>query len=158
MTWVDLGIIAILALSAFGGFRRGFVFEVAIIVGSIVAFAVARQEYPDVRNVLAQVAASSTWLTVIAYLLVFLIVWGAIIVVARWIRRLVRTFGLGPLDRIGGTAIGVLQGLLLVELLLYLGERVPATNIRQAVEAAALTPTLLQLVPVLHGWFPRINA
>jgi membrane protein required for colicin V production len=158
MTWVDLAVVAILALTAFGGFRRGFIFEVAVILGSIVAFAVARQEYPDVRSVIAQVAPHSTWATVIAYLVVFLIVWGAIMVVARWVRRLVRTFGLGPLDRLGGTAIGVLQGLLLVELLLYLGERVPATDIRRAVTQATLTPTLLQLIPMLHGWFPHVGA
>ena len=158
MNWVDIGVIILVVLSAFGGWRRGFIFEVAVILGSLVAFAVARQEYADVRQILSPVAGSSSWLTVISYLLVFLIVWGAIIFLALKLRRLVRVFGLGLVDRLGGTAIGFLQGLLVVELLLYLGERVPAAALRHDVKHAALTPTFLQLIPVLHQWFPHVGA
>jgi membrane protein required for colicin V production len=155
MTWVDIAIIAILGASTLAGYLRGFIFEVAAILGAIIAFAVARQEYGDVRTLLSHVAGSSSWLTVISYLLVFLIVWGAIIFLARRLRGLVRMFGLGLLDRLGGAAIGLLQGLLVVELLLYLGKRVPNGPLRHAVNHAALTPTLVQLIPLLHHWFPH---
>lgn len=157
MNWVDFGVVILLALSAFAGWRRGFIFEVALILGSLVAFAVARQEYTDVRRILSQFAGSSSWLTVISYLLVFLIVWGAIIFLARRARNLVRLAGLGLVDRLGGAAIGFLQGLLVIELLLYLGERVPAATLRHDVKHAAFTPTLLQLIPVLHNWFPHVG-
>lgn len=155
MTWVDLIVIVVLALAAFGGFRQGFIVQTATLLGSIAAFFVARQEYPDVRRILAQIAGGSSWLTVVAYLLVFLIVWGAIIFIARRIRGAVRLFGFGLLDRLGGAAIGFLQGLLVVELLLYLGKRVPAAGLRHAVNHAALTPSLVQLIPLLHRWFPH---
>jgi membrane protein required for colicin V production len=155
MTWVDVAILALLALTLLAGYFRGFIFEIATILGVIVAFAVARQEYGDVRNLLSQVAGTSSWLTVISYLLVFLVVWGAIIFVARRLRGLVRMFGLGLVDRLGGAAIGFLQGVLVVELLLYLGKRVPNGSIRHAVNHATLTPTLVQLVPLLHHWFPQ---
>jgi membrane protein required for colicin V production len=156
MNWVDWVIIALLAGSTFSGFRQGFILEVATLLGSVAAFAVARQEYPDVRHILSPIAGSSQWLTVVSYLLVFLVVWGAIIFLARRLRRLAHLFGFGLVDRLGGAAIGFLQGLLVVELLLYLGERIPAAGLRHDVKHAALTPTFLQLIPLLHQWFPHV--
>lgn len=156
MNGLDFVLLAILALAAFGGFRQGFVLEVAGILGGVIALGVARVEYADVRATLARLLPHSPWLTVVAYLLVFLLVWGAIIIVARRIRSLVRLMMLGWLDRLGGTIIGLVQGALLVEVVLYFARRVPQTGVRQLAHHSTLAPIFLSVMPTFNHLFPYV--
>lgn len=158
MTWVDIAIIVILAGTTFAGFRQGFIVEVATIVGAVVALAVARLEYHNVRHVLAQVLSHSPWLTAISYLVIFMVVWGVIIFAAQRLRSAVRMLMLGGVDRLGGAIIGLLQGILLVELLLYIGRRLPAHDLRHAINHAQLTPIFTHALPLLHKLFPHVTA
>jgi membrane protein required for colicin V production len=153
---IDIIILVLLALAAFTGFRRGFVLEIAGIFGAVVALAVARLEYADVRTFLEQFAPRSPWLTIVAYLLVFLALWGAITIVARKIRSLVRLMMLGWLDRLGGAVIGLVQGALLVELLLYFTRRVPNGDLRQLANHSALAPVFLSIMPLLNHVLPHV--
>jgi membrane protein required for colicin V production len=157
MTGVDLAIIVIVGASTLFGLWRGFIVEIATILGAVAGLGVASLEYVDLRRVLAQVAPHSAWLTVVSYLLIFLVVWGAILLIARRVRLLVRLMMLGWLDRLGGAVVGFLQGALVVELLLYLGKRVPAGTLRHAVSDAQLTPTFQSFLPYLQHWFPHVT-
>lgn len=156
MTIIDLIIVVLLAAAAFAGFRQGFIVEAAGILGAVAALAIARLEYKDVRQVLASFAPQSSWLTVISYLLVFLVVWFAILLVARRLRWLIRLLRLGLPDRIAGAVVGFLQGALVVELLLYLGKRTPNDAIRRSIVHSVLAPTFLNLLPYLHHLFPHV--
>jgi membrane protein required for colicin V production len=138
------------------GFRRGFIMEVAVILGAVVALAVAKLAYPGVRHELAHVAAKSAWLSAISYLGVFLIVWSAILILARIARTAARFLMLGLLDRIGGAVLGLLQSALLLELLLYLGKRVPNHALHLAVKHSVLAPAFLRAVPVVDRLFPHV--
>src|SRR5205085_11354801 len=86
MTAVDIVIVVLLAASTFAGFRQGFIVEVATILGALAGLAAARLEYKDLKNLLVHFFPHSSWLTVISYLLIFLVVWGVIIFAARWLR------------------------------------------------------------------------
>jgi membrane protein required for colicin V production len=156
VTLVDIVILALLVISMLGGFRQGFILMVAGILGAVVALGVARLEYGQVKHLLAQIAPHSSWLTVISYLLVFLVVWGAIILIARKVRLVARILLLGWLDRLGGAAIGIIQGLLVVELLVYLGKRVPNHTVRHAVNHSLLGPSFTHALPYIMHWFPHI--
>jgi membrane protein required for colicin V production len=153
---VDILILVVLAFTSFAGFRQGFILEVAGILGAVAALGVARLEYVDARTILEQFAARSPWLTIVAYLVVFLVVWGAIIIVARKIRLLVRLMMLGWLDRLGGAVIGLVQGALLVALLLYFARRVPPSGIRHLANHSALAPIFLSVMPLLGHVFPHV--
>ena len=154
---IDIVILVVLAGNLVAGLSRGFIVEVATILGALVALAVAKAEYVPVRRLLAQVAPHSSWLTVIAYLAVFLVVWGLIIALARVGRRLARLFLMGGFDRLGGAIIGLLQGAILVELLLYLGKRVPNNSLHRSIAHATLAPTFLHLVPFITRLFPHVT-
>lgn len=138
------------------GFRRGFIMEVAVILGAVVALGVAKLAYPGVRHELAHVAAKSAWLSAISYLGVFLIVWSAILILARIARMAARFLMLGLLDRVGGAVLGMLQSALLLELLLYLGKRVPNHALHLAIKHSALAPAFLRAVPVVDRLFPHV--
>lgn len=156
MNAIDIIVLVLLAVSTFSGFRRGFILEIAGIFGAVVALAVARLEFADVRTMLQQVAPHSAWLTIVAYLLVFLVVWGAIIIVARKIRSLVRLMMLGWMDRLGGAVIGLVQGALLVELLLYFTRRVPNGPLRHLANHSTLAPVFLSAMPALNHLLPHV--
>ena len=156
MNWVDIAIILILIWGVLGGFRRGFMVTVAGILGALLGFAIAKAQYHPVRDVLASFAPHSPWLTVISYLIVFLVVWGLILTLARVLRRVAHLLLLGPLDRLGGAIVGILQSALLLELLLYLGKRVPNKDLAHAVKHSVLAPSFLKLIPTLHQFFPHI--
>jgi membrane protein required for colicin V production len=152
----DIVIIVLLALGFLNGLRQGFVVEVATIFGAVVALAIAKAEYSPVRHLLATVAPRSPWLTVISYLAVFLVVWAVIVAVARKIRLLVRLLFLGWLDRLGGAIVGVLQAALLIELLLYLGKRVPNRGLHRFIAHSSLAPNFLHVIPTINRLFPHV--
>lgn len=156
MTVVDIVILAILVAGMLGGIRQGFIMQVATILGAVVALGVAKLEYPDVRRELAHFASGSQWLTVISYMVVFLIIWGAVIVLARRIRTLARFMLLGWMDRLGGAVIGLLQGLLLVELLVYMGKHVSNGTIHRDIKNSLLASSFTQIFPYINHWFPHI--
>jgi membrane protein required for colicin V production len=157
MNFVDIAIIVILVLGALNGLRAGFIVAVASIIGSIVAFAVARVEYKPVRAFLASFAPHSQWLTVIAYLVVFLVVLAIIMTLARFLRRLAHIFFLGMYDRLGGAILGLIQAAIVLELLLYLGLRVPNGTLHHGMTHSHLAHTFLHLVPALNRFFPHIK-
>jgi len=153
---VDIIILVLLLGGILSGIRRGFVLQVATILGAIAALGVARQEYLDVRQALGQVAPQSPWLTVIAYLLVFLVVWGAIILLARRVRWLVRAMLLGSLDRLGGAVIGLLQAIVLVGVLLYLGSHAPNNQMKTLIAKSSLAPPFVHAISHFNGITPHI--
>lgn len=156
MNGVDVVIIFILIFGALSGMRRGFIVMVASILGALLAFAVARVEYAPVRSFLASFAPHSPWLTIISYLIVFLVVWGLVLAAARMARRTAHMFMLGPLDRLGGFIIGALQSAIVLDLLLYLAKHASSKALASAIKHSTLAPTFLQLVPALHRLFPHI--
>jgi membrane protein required for colicin V production len=153
---VDIVLLVVLVITTLAGFRQGFIMEIAGILGAVAALGVARLEYVDLRTILEQFATKSPWLTIVAYMLVFLVVWGAIVIVARKIRQLVRLMMLGWLDRLGGAVIGLVQGALLIALLLYFAHRVPSTEIRRLANHSALAPIFLSVMPLLSHVFPHV--
>jgi membrane protein required for colicin V production len=158
MNAVDLVVIVLLVIGVAVGFRAGFVVEVAVILGAVVALAVAFVEYSTIRAILTQFVHTSQWVTVISYLLVFVIIWGVIIWVARKVRTVVRFLLLGFFDRLGGAVIGLLQGAILGELFLYLALHVPNHALHHAVRHSRLGPSFLHVVPYLDHLFPHIRA
>jgi membrane protein required for colicin V production len=156
MNAVDIVILVIVVAAVITGLRRGFIVQVAAMLGAVVALGVAKLEYADVRHLLLQVVSKSPWITVISYLLIFFVVWGAILVVARKIRSIARFLLLGWLDRLLGAVLGLLQALLVIELLLYLGKRVPNGALHHAVNHARLTPAFLHALPYISHWFPHV--
>jgi membrane protein required for colicin V production len=156
VTVVDLVILGILLLAAVGGFLRGFIMMVAGTLGAVAALAIAKLEYRDVRQILTGFAGHSPWLTVVAYLLVAVVVWAAIILVARKVRLVARLLFLGWLDRLGGAVFGFLQGLILVELLLYFGRNLHNKPLHHAVKHSLLGPVFAQAFPYVSHWFPHI--
>lgn len=113
MTWLDLAVLIVLALSMAWGVWRGLVREVISLAGWVIAFLVA--------NVLAEPLAQMTrswiprpeWHLLLAFVVIFLLTLTATTLAGVALSRLVKKVGLGGLDRTLGGAFGLARGWLI---------------------------------------------
>ncbi len=118
MTGFDYAVLGIMLLSLLLGLWRGLVYEVLSLLGWPLAFMLSRQFADSLEPLLpvSQEAARQA----LAYALVFiaaLIAWAALV----WVlARLIRAVGLGLLDSLLGSVFGLLRGVLIILVLVWL--------------------------------------
>ena len=114
MTWLDYGIIAVLALSMVWSALRGVVREIVSLGGWIIAFLAANLFAGPLAARLPQAIAGDTLRTLAAFLAIFIAALICSALVGMLMSRLVSAVGLGPLDKALGALFGIARGLLLV--------------------------------------------
>lgn len=118
MTWFDLLILAVLAISTVTAFARGFLLELFSLVGLFVGLIVAAEEYLRVAQWLegwggawtSATAARRDATELAAFLLVSLGIMLAATLLGRILRGTVRQIGLGFVDRVLGAGLGFVKG------------------------------------------------
>jgi membrane protein required for colicin V production len=155
MNWVDWAIVVILLLSIVYGLTRGLLVQIATFAGGLLGLAIAKSNYQSVTDFLASFVPKTHTLTIIAYLLIVLLVWLLIGIGAQSIRTLLRLTVLGCLDRLGGALFGIVQGLLLIEVLVWLGGGIHNSTIRAGLHDSHLAPMLRDALPHLHHLMPK---
>jgi membrane protein required for colicin V production len=116
MTWVDLAVLAVLAVSALLAFMRGLVREVLGLAAWVGSIAAAVWALPHVRPQFQQWLGASSWVDPIAFGVVFLITLVVLIIISRWISAMVRASPVGGIDRTLGLVFGLARGAALVVL------------------------------------------
>jgi membrane protein required for colicin V production len=114
VVWVDVALLAILALSVVVGLVRGLVFEVMSLLGWLAAWIAAQWLSPEVAPHLpvgAPGSASNHAAAFAATFVVALLVWS---VIARVLRMLIHATPLSLVDRLLGAVFGLLRGALLL--------------------------------------------
>ena len=114
MTWVDLVVLAVLAISALLAFMRGLVREVLGLGAWVGAVAAALWALPYARPRFQQWLGPSQWIDPIAFVAVLLVTLIVLMILARWIGALVHNSPLGGLDRTLGLVFGLVRGAALV--------------------------------------------
>lgn len=161
MSWVDIALLALLAISIVLGAWRGLVFEVMTIAGWLVAYVAAPFVAPWVITLLPAEKLGPTLLQALGLVLGFLVVllvWGLI---AKLIRALIHATPLSIVDRLGGAAFGVLRAVLLGLLVAVLVGMTPAVDADPWTQSrlapwlqAALTQVKPLLPATLHDYLP----
>jgi membrane protein required for colicin V production len=114
LAWVDLALMAFLALSVVIGLLRGFVFELLSLAGWFVAYFAGRwltpacQPYIHIGDAGSVVNYGATFACVF---LAALIVWG---LGARLVRAMIHATPLSAADRLLGAGFGLLRGLVVL--------------------------------------------
>ena len=137
MNWVDIIVLAVLAISALSAFLRGFVSEALGIGAWIGAALVAMWGAPGFEPNVRQWTGSAEISTPIAYAGLFIVTLILLSVGVAMIGGVVRGVGLGLVDSSLGIAFGIARGAMLV-MLAYFG-------------AAHLVPPDRWPDPVLHA-------
>ncbi len=118
MTGFDFAVIGIMLVSLLLGLWRGLVYEVLSLAGWPLAFILSRQYAANIEPMLP-VDQQSVRIA-LAYALVFIVVligWGALV----WLfAKLVKAVGLGALDSLLGGFFGLLRGVLVILVLVWL--------------------------------------
>ncbi len=145
MTWVDLVVLGVIAVSALLAFMRGFVREILGIGAWIGAGFVAALALPLARPRFEHWFGMSPWTDPIAVAVIFVVTLIVLTVVAHTIGRLVRGSPLGGLDRTFGLVFGLIRGVALVVVAYVIaGMVVPPENWPEPVRHALLQPLVCE--------------
>jgi membrane protein required for colicin V production len=120
MTWVDLAVLAVLAVSALLAFMRGLVREVLGLAAWVGAIFAGVWALPRVRPQFQHWLGASPWIDPIAFGAVFILSLIVLLLASRWISALVRASPISGLDRTLGLVFGLVRGAVLC-ILAYIG-------------------------------------
>ncbi|MGC9966917.1 MAG: CvpA family protein [Syntrophobacteraceae bacterium] len=114
MNILDWVLICIAAFWVLRGLMRGAISQIFGIAGILIGFLVASYHYEEVSVfIIGQFhSISGSAARPLSFVLLFLITWFIVGVVGFWIARLIRSVGLGFLDRLWGAMIGFGKALL----------------------------------------------
>ena len=142
MTWVDLAVLGLVAVSGLLAFLRGFVREILGIGAWAGAVAAAIAGLPSMRPVVSGWFSRPDWVDPVSFIVVFLVSLIVLLIAAGLLGRLVWQSALGGIDRTLGLLFGLARGAAVVVIAYILGQMVfPIERWPQAVlRARTLTP------------------
>ncbi len=145
----------LVALLTWRAFRRGFLRELVGLAALILAVPVAGVFYDDMTPKLEPIVDSSLGAGLLSFLalLVGVIVGGQLL--GYLLRRSVDMLNLGGADRIAGAAFGLLQGVLLCQVLLIALVIFPMPDLRQEIDESPLATRLLDGTPFVLSILPE---
>ncbi|MDE7374272.1 MAG: CvpA family protein, partial [Odoribacter sp.] len=121
MNYIDIIILLFLLFGACRGFSRGLIIEVATLVGLIlgVCLAISHSSYTEgiLRDFLN---ISSSYLSYIALAVTFIAVVVAVFIIGKVLTKIVDIIALGLLNKMLGTALGILKYFIIVCALLLI--------------------------------------
>jgi membrane protein required for colicin V production len=164
MTWFDLAMLAVLAISALLAFYRGFVREVMGVGAWVGAIAVAFWFAPFVEPRFEQWIHQKEFADPAAIATVFIIALIVFSVISGWIGALVRGSALGGVDRTLGIVFGLARGAVLLVICYVLAGLVTTPqDWPQPIRDARLLPYVYegaqQVVALLpEGYHPHLMA
>lgn len=153
MTAFDYAVLAVISASVLLGLWRGVVSEILALVAWVAAFFVARAEAPMVAGWLAGQIAEPGMRLAMAYVLVVVGVLLVFAIARMLISLMLKTVGLGLLDRLLGAGFGILRGILVVMVAVLVAGVTPLPK-ADWWRDAMLSPPLETLVMAAKPWLP----
>lgn len=156
MNWVDLVIVAIIAWSAFRAFRTGLVRELTALIAVIAGIFLAGALSDDLSANLDFLIDDASTRNLVAFIAIFA---GTLIagqVLSAVLSDVAGMLLLGPLDHIAGAIFGLVQGILVVQVLLIGVAVFPAAaSVSSAVDDSKLADVFLDTLPSIDRLLPE---
>jgi len=157
MSILDIILAIFLFYFAFKGFTSGFIISIATLIGLVLGFYAAAHFSEFTANWLQHdMGLKSGNIKLIAYIVTFVIVVVLIFLLGRFLTGVVKTVGLGIVNRLAGALFGIAKGLLIVSFLFLLFTRIdPNENLFTASHkkgsvlykpVSAIAPTVIPIV------------
>ncbi len=150
MSWLDIVIIVILAISAFSGLKVGLIKVIFGVVGIIVGILLAGRFSDSLAGVLTFI--DPKWAKIAAFAIILIAVLIISGILAAILSKLISLVLLGWVNRLGGAVLGVIVGALFVSAILAIW--VKYLGIGDAVADSALANFLLDKFPMVLGLLP----
>ena len=119
VTWLDLLLLTVFGVSVAISVWRGFIREIVSMISVVAALVVARMGYRWAGSFFEDLARNPQVARGIGFLALFFLVLVLGIIASTLLRRLVKTVGLTWFDRFLGGTFGVLRGLLIASVVLF---------------------------------------
>ena len=150
---VDWILLAVLSLSLLLGLWRGIVQEVLSLAGWVAAFYVSQMYAPMAAAWLPMEGSSQMLRYAAGFVVVFVAVLVATVLVSWVVKKLISVVGLGSLDRLLGAVFGLLRGLVILLAVTVVVGMTPL-HTSQAWQQAQGAPVLQQFLHVLKPVLP----
>lgn len=125
MSTLDIILVIFLLYFAIRGFSQGFIISIATLAGLILGFWAASHFSEFTANWLQHdMGLKSGNIKLIAYIVTFVIVVVLIFLLGRFMTGVVKTVGLGIVNRLAGALFGIAKGLLIASFLFLLFSRI----------------------------------
>jgi membrane protein required for colicin V production len=154
MTIFDYAVLCVLLLSVLLSIFRGAVRELLSLAGWVVAFIAARSLSVDLVPMIPPSIEDESLRMSVAFVAIFLAVLVAMGLIAMLLSALIKTVGLGFIDRMLGSVFGLVRGLLIVLMVVLLAgmTTLPQEPLWQK---ALLSKTLEKAVGLTLPWIPQ---
>ena len=150
----DMAIVVLLGYCIIVGIFKGFIKEVASIVGVVGGFYAAFYGYGLLTPAIGVWIKTPAYQNILAFILIFLIVCLAVNLIGALLRLLIKLVLLGAVDRFFGAMVGALKGVLLAYLLyilliafLPIGGKQLVAESRIAPYVNSVSKTLVYVIP-----------
>jgi membrane protein required for colicin V production len=154
MNWLDVAIVIAIAWFTFDAFRVGVIRVVVTVIAFVVGVLAAGFYYDDLaENVLLFIDDDTA-----ASVLAFVVLFGSVALggqlAAILLKQMAGLLSLGWLDHLAGAALGLLKGLILVEVFLILFTTFPYLGLDGAIRGSGIAPLFLDGGPALLKLLP----
>jgi membrane protein required for colicin V production len=121
LNYLDYIILVILALFLVRGYLKGIIIGLASIAALVLGIyiAVHFSNYLD-ATLMEHLRPSRKWIPILSFSITFLLVVLAVMLVAKLTEKLVDVVGMGFFNHLGGAALGLLKGVILVSILIFI--------------------------------------
>lgn len=155
MNWLDLGVVAVIVLSAVFAFARGFVREALSIVAWAGAAAIAIYGFRDVYRFVVKFVSTPFLAELATGAGLFLVSLIALTIATGYAARFVQASAASPIDRTLGLIFGAARGAVLVSLAyLLLALALPPNDRPGWINGARSRPYLAEGAQFLRGLLP----
>lgn len=144
MNPLDILLIVVLLYCLVMGFFRGFIREVAAILGVMAGFYAGYSLYPFLAAHLTRWMASPAYRNIFSFLLIFSAVFIIIGLIAVVIQYLLKNSSLNWMDRISGGGIGAVKGMLIISVMLLILMTFLPANV-PIIRDSLLAPTVVRI-------------
>jgi uncharacterized membrane protein required for colicin V production len=160
MNWVTVAIVVVCGLLTWRAYRAGFIRELVGFCALILAIPVAGVFYDDMYPNVQPIVDNDNLANLISFLA---IVTGVVIggqVVAYLLREAASVLNLGAADHIAGAAFGLLQGIVVCQVVLVGLVAFPKPDVRADIDGSPLATALLDgtplIIAILPGYFDEV--
>ena len=121
LNFIDYIIIVLLALFLIQGYRKGIIIGLATIAALILGIyaAVHFSNYLD-TTLMENLHPSRKWLPILSFSITFIVVVIIVMIVAKLTEKLGDVVGMGFFNHLGGALLGLIKGVILISILLFL--------------------------------------
>jgi membrane protein required for colicin V production len=159
MNYVDIALLAFVAVGATMGLLRGFVREIISTIGLLLAAVIANFVSPVANPYLSRWGNESSTAAAIIWVVIFLVVLFVLRKLTFIITRMLKTVMLGGVNKLLGAVFGALKFLLIaclvVTLLEFVCSKFPDTQMASQLHASRIVPYIHDVVGFLSPYIDK---